>query len=87
MHLREPVISYSVGLLTHTCHVEVAARLGPRGRSTDEVLLVRVHLDTALHLTLHTQRVHLALIIRGTITVYIQLRRHICGELILICIS
>ena len=54
MHLREPVISYSVGLLTHTCHVEVAARLGLRGRSTDEVLLVRVHLDTAL-LTLHTQ--------------------------------
>ena len=87
MHLGESVISYSVGLLAHTCQVEVAARYGAWGRPGDEVLLVRVHLDTALHLTLHTQRVHLALIIRGTITVYIQLRRHICGELILICIS
>ena len=69
MHFSESVISYSLGLLTHTCQVEVAARYGPRGRPSDEVLLVRVHLDTALHLTLHAERVYLALIVRGTITV------------------
>ena len=69
MHLGESVISYSVGLLTHTCQVEVAARYGPWGRPSDEVLLVRVHLDTALQLTLHAERVYLALIVRGTITV------------------
>ena len=74
MHFGKSFISCSVGLLAHTCQVEVAARDGPRGRSTDEVLLVRVHLNTALHLALHAERVHLALIIRRTNTVYMMLR-------------
>ena len=54
MHISKPVISHSVGSLAHTCYVEVAASYGPRGRLSLEVLLVRMDLDTALHLTLHT---------------------------------
>ena len=69
MHFSESVISYAVGLLTHTCQVEVAARYGPWGRPSDEVLLVRVHLETVLHWALHAERVYLTLIVRGTITV------------------
>ena len=55
MHFSESVISYSVGLLAHTCQVEVAARYGAWGRSSDEVLLVRVNLETLLHLALHAE--------------------------------
>ena len=69
MHLGESFISYAVGLLAHTCQVEVAARYGAWGRPGDEVLLVRVYLETVLHLALHAERVYLTLIVRGTITV------------------